>query len=128
MPLYIPREDVSYLGGAVPMLVLVSTGPIERLPVLRLDAGRPLPCEGWQLLAGLTASVVDGPGDSGIFVEGIVGPEEAEERFAWLEAVDRAGGAVVLVVDSRSAVDDWAVMAEGEKALGGFVPAVQRDG
>ena len=55
-------------------------------------------------------------------------PEEAEERFAWLEAVDRAGGAVVLVIDSRSAADDWAVMAEGGKALGGFVPAVQRDG
>ncbi|AWS42560.1 hypothetical protein [Streptosporangium sp. 'caverna'] len=128
MPLCIPREDVSYLGGVVPMLVLVSTDPIERLPVFRLDAGRPLPCEGWQLLAGLTASVVDGPGESGIFVEGIIRPEEAEERFAWLEAVDHAGGAVVLVIDSRSAVDDWGVMAEGGKALGGFVPAVQRDG
>ncbi|MDP9849540.1 hypothetical protein [Streptosporangium lutulentum] len=72
--------------------------------------------------------MVDGPGESGIFVECIVRPEEAEERFAWLEAVDRAGGAVVLVIDSRSAVDDWVVMAEGGKALGGFVSAAQRDG
>lgn len=126
MPLYIPRVDASYLAGAVPVLVLVSTEQVERLPVFRLDAGRPLPCEGWQILAGLTASVVDGPGDSGIFVEGIARPEEAEERFAWLEAVDRSGGAVVLVVDSHSAVDDWAALADDEKARGGFVPAVQR--
>lgn len=128
MPLYIRREDASYLGGAVPVLVLVSTDPIGRLPVFRFNVGRPLPCEDWRLLAGPTASVVDGPGDSGIFVEGIARPEEAEERFAWLEAVDRAGGAVVLVVDSHGAVDDWAALADGGKARGGFVPAVQRTG
>lgn len=127
MPLYISREDAGYLGAPVPMLVLVSTEQIERLPVFQLDAGSPLPCEDWRLLAGLTASVVDGPGDSGIFVEGIARPEEAEERFAWLEAVDRSGGAVVLVIDSHSAVDDWAALADGGKARGGFVPAVQRD-
>ncbi|MFG1680748.1 hypothetical protein ACGFNP_11320 [Nonomuraea sp. NPDC049269] len=51
MPLYIPREDAGYLSGAVPMLVLVSTELIERIPVFQLDAGRPLPCEGWQILA-----------------------------------------------------------------------------
>ncbi|GGT10770.1 hypothetical protein GCM10010156_78340 [Planobispora rosea] len=128
MPLYIRREDASYLANALPALVLVSTDPIERLPVFQLDAGRPLPCEGWQILAGLTASVVDGPGDCGIFVEGIAHPKEAEERFAWLEAVNHAGGAVVLVVNSHSAVDDWAALADGEKAWGGFVPAVQRTG
>ncbi|MDA0638218.1 hypothetical protein OUY22_32835 [Nonomuraea sp. MCN248] len=128
MPLYIHRENTGYLGGAIPTLVLVSTDPVEKLPVFQLDAGRPLPCEGWQILAGLTASVVDGPGDSGIFVDGMASPEETEERFAWLEAVDRAGGAVVLVVDSHSAVDDWPTLAEDGKAQGGFVPAVQRTG
>ncbi|GAA3440765.1 hypothetical protein [Planomonospora venezuelensis] len=128
MPLYIPRENTGYLGGAVPTLVLVSTDPVEKLPVFQLDAGRPLPCDGWCILAGLTASVVDGPDDAGIFVDGMTSPEEAEERFAWLEAVDRAGGAVVLVVDSHSTVDDWAALAAGGKAQGGFVPAVQRTG
>ncbi|MFB4285090.1 hypothetical protein ACBJ59_58185 [Nonomuraea sp. MTCD27] len=128
MPLYIPREDTGYLDGAVPVLVLVSSETIERLPAFQLDAGRPLLCDGWELLAGLTASVVDGPGDSGIFVEGTVRPGQLEERIAWLEAVDRAGGAVVLVVDSHGPVDDWAALAADEKARGGFVRTVQRAG
>ncbi|MEU5859945.1 hypothetical protein ABZ815_02140 [Nonomuraea sp. NPDC047529] len=126
MPLYISREDAGYLGGAVPILVLVSTEPVERLPIFQLDAGRPLPCEGWQILAGLTVSVVDGPDGSGIFVEGVVRPEEAEERLAWLEAMDQAGGAVVLVVDSHVPVDNWTALADGGKARGGFVPMVHR--
>ncbi|WP_405142483.1 hypothetical protein OG589_34710 [Sphaerisporangium sp. NBC_01403] len=112
----------------MPALVLVSTDPIEMLPVFQLDADRPLPCDGWQLLAGLTVSVVDGPGDSGMLVEGVIRPDEAEERTAWLDAVDHAGGAVVLVVDSQSPVDDWAALAGSGKARGGFVSAVQRAG
>ncbi|MEV5556617.1 hypothetical protein AB0L44_23430 [Nonomuraea wenchangensis] len=82
--------------------------------------------KGWQILAALTASVVDGPGDSGIFVEGVVRPEIAEERSAWLEAADQAGGAVVLVVDSHVPVDNWTALADGGEARGGFVPTVQR--
>ncbi|MEV4105942.1 hypothetical protein AB0J42_37390 [Nonomuraea sp. NPDC049649] len=128
MPLHIRREDALHLDGAVPTLVLVSADPVERLPVFQLDAGRPVPCAGWQILANLTTSVVDGPDDAGIFVEGMRSPQEVDERFAWLEAVDRAGGAVVLVVDSQGAVDDWAALAAGGKARGGFVPAVQRGG
>ncbi|MEU8358085.1 hypothetical protein AB0C27_18915 [Nonomuraea sp. NPDC048882] len=128
MPLYIPRAEIGYLGGAVPVLVVVSPEPIEQLPVFRLDAGRPLPCDGWELLVGMTATVVDGPGDSGILVGGAVRPEEVEERIAWLEAVDRAGGVVVLVVDSHGPVGDWAELAADEKARGGFVPVVQRAG
>jgi hypothetical protein len=62
----------------------------------------PLPCNGWQLLAGLAVSVVDGPRDSGILVEGVIRPDKTEERFAGLNAVDHVGGAVVLVVDSHS--------------------------
>ncbi|MFJ2034243.1 hypothetical protein [Streptosporangium sp. NPDC087985] len=128
MPSRIPREDARYLGGTVPMLVLVSAAPVEQLPVFQLDAGRPLPCGGWQFLAGLAVSVVDGPGDSGILVEGIAHPDEAEERFAWMGAVDHAGGAVVLVVDSHSPVYDWDVLASSGKAQGGFVSAIQRSG
>ncbi|MER7129892.1 hypothetical protein [Streptosporangium saharense] len=127
MPLYIPRENTSYLRGAVPTLVLVSADSIERLPTFWLDAGRPSPCENWQIFVGLTASVIDGPGDSRIFIEGIVRPEEAEKRFAWLEAVDHAGGVIVLVVDSHDAADDWAALADGRKTRGGFMPAVPRD-
>ncbi|MEV5407287.1 hypothetical protein AB0K60_00405 [Thermopolyspora sp. NPDC052614] len=128
MPLYIPRENAGYLDGAVPTLLLVSPGPVERFPLPRLDAGTPLPCAGWRLLAGLTALVVDGPGDAGIFVEGAVHPEDVGRRCAWLDAVDRAGGAVVLVVDSHVPPEDWAAMADGGRTWGGFVPAVSGRG
>lgn len=106
------------------MLVLVSADAIGWLPVFQVDEGRPSFCEGWRVLAGLTASVVDGPDDRGFFVEGVARPEEVEGRVAWLEAVERAGGAVVLVVDSHVAVDDWT----GGQARGGFVRAVDRTG
>ncbi|MGW4426608.1 hypothetical protein [Streptosporangium sp. NPDC004631] len=42
-------------------------------------------------------------------VEGVVRLNEAEERFAWLDAVEHAGGAVVLIVDSH----DWETLASG---------------
>jgi hypothetical protein len=61
-----------------------------------------------------------------MLIEGITRPDEAEERFAWLSAVDRAGGAVVLVVDSHDPPYVWATLAGDGKARGGFVPAVQR--
>lgn len=126
MPLYLPRENASYLDGAVPTLVLVSSDPVEGLPLLRLRSDTPLPCEGWRLLAGLTASVVDGPGDAGIFVQGAASPEEADKLLAWLDAVDRAAGAVVLVVHPNTPLDSWAALANDGRTRGGFVPAMQR--
>ncbi|MFI6744287.1 hypothetical protein ACIBI9_66500 [Nonomuraea sp. NPDC050451] len=110
----------------MPTLALVSADPIEQLPVLELHAGKPSVCVGWQLLAGFTVSVMDGPGDAGIFIDGMARPDEAEARFAWLSAVDRAGGAVVLVVDSHDQAHDWVTLAGLGTTRGGFVPAVQR--
>ncbi|MFG1680749.1 hypothetical protein ACGFNP_11325 [Nonomuraea sp. NPDC049269] len=46
--------------------------------------------------------------------------------MAWLKAMDQAGGAVVLVVDSHVSVDNWTALADGGKAQGGFVPTVHR--
>ncbi|MCA2180074.1 hypothetical protein LDL08_28220 [Nonomuraea glycinis] len=90
----------------MPTLSLVSADPVEQLPAFELNGGAPSACDGWQLLAGFTVSVVDGPGDVGIFIDGMASPDGTAARFAWLSAVDHVGGAVVLVVDSHEPVHD----------------------
>ncbi|MGN9837669.1 hypothetical protein ACTMTI_06070 [Nonomuraea sp. H19] len=128
MPSRIPREDACYVGGAMPTLVLYSAEPVVQLPKFELVAGRPSTCTGWEFVPGLTFSIVDGPGTFGLLVDGITHPDEADERFDWLGAVDRAGGAVVVVVDPRSTTHDWASLAESGRARGGFVPVIRRSG
>lgn len=108
------------------MLVLVSKDYADVLPPLRLtDGDAPEPCPGWQLLSQIFVSVVDGPGDAGFLVEGVGDPAGAEQRFTWLEDVERAGGAVVAVVPDRpEGHDAEALTAAG--ARGGFVAANAR--
>ncbi|MGW3351626.1 hypothetical protein ACWDA3_50730 [Nonomuraea rubra] len=127
MPSLISRENAFHLNGSRPTLVLVSAEPVEQLPVFELGSGEPSVCPGWQLVAGLAVSVVDGPGEAGFLVDGLVSPDRVEERFTWLRAVDRAGGAVVAVVGSREQAQDWVTVAGAGGVRGGFVPLAERD-
>ncbi|GAA4974799.1 hypothetical protein HD597_009351 [Nonomuraea thailandensis] len=127
MPSHVSRENAIHLTGPVPTLALVSAEPVEQLPELELRSGEPSVCVGWQLLTALAFSVVDGPGDAGFLVDGLVSPDEVEERFGWLRAVDRAGGAVVVVAGSREQARDWSAVAGSGGARGGFVALRERD-
>src|SRR5690606_14429699 len=126
MPFHIPRENTRYIDGTVPTLLLTSDEPVERLPVFNLDAGEPPRCDGWQFLTGMTVMVIDGPEEAGLLIEGIAHPEEAEERLAWLDSVERAGGAVVLGAAAHPPPDDWPALANSGKARGGFAPQIGR--
>jgi hypothetical protein len=125
MPSRVSRENAIHLNGPVPALALVSAASVEQLPVFELRSGEPSVCVGWRLLTGLAVSVVDGPGDAGFLVDGLVSPDEVEERFAWLRAVDRAGGAVVVAVGSHEQAHDWGTVAGSGGARGGFVPLAE---
>ncbi|WP_327586606.1 hypothetical protein OHA25_06045 [Nonomuraea sp. NBC_00507] len=128
MPSCVPREDARYFGGALPTLVLYSAEPIVQLPTFRLVSGRPSTCVGWEFIPGVTFSMVEGPGRFRLMVEGITHRDEADERFAWLCAVDRAGGAVVAAVDGHNETFSWAALAESGRARGGYMPVIRRSG
>ncbi|QYC37797.1 hypothetical protein Nocox_00805 [Nonomuraea coxensis DSM 45129] len=110
-------------------MVLLSAGPVVQLPRFRLVGdGRPATCSGYVLTPGVTFSLVEGPGRFRLMVEGITHHDEADGRFAWLRQVERAGGAVVAVVDRRGVPHDWAGLAASGRARGGYVPIVRRAG
>jgi hypothetical protein len=109
-------------------LVVCSAEPIVQLPRFRLVSGRPATCTGWEFIPGVTFSMIEGPGRFRLMVEGITHEDEADARFAWLGAVERAGGAVVAVVDSHSETYSWASLAESGQARGGYVPVIRRSG
>ncbi|MGP3960894.1 hypothetical protein ACTWPT_33285 [Nonomuraea sp. 3N208] len=74
----------------------------------------------------MTFSMIEGPGRFRLMVEGITHGDEADARFAWLGAVDRAGGAVVAVVDAHSETYSWVTLADSGRARGGYVPVIRR--
>ncbi len=100
-----------------------------QLPSFRLlPGGRPSTCSGWELIPGVTFSMVEGPGRFRLMVEGITHRDEVDERFAWLSAVDRAGGAVVVVIHSLDTpyAYEWGALAESGRARGGYMPVIRR--
>lgn len=66
-------------------------------PLLRLavDAPDELRPEQWGLVSRLTLCVVDGPGDAG-YITPRFGPDGDVAPAGWDEAVDRAGGSLVV--------------------------------
>ncbi|MGW0807146.1 hypothetical protein [Nonomuraea sp. NPDC002799] len=126
MPSRVPREHVRHLGGAIPTLVLYSAEPIVQFPIFRLSTGRPAVCTGWTFRAGLTVSIINGPGTFELLVDGISEPDEVDMGLAWSNAVERAGGAVVMVVDRRCMTFDWTAAAGTGRVRGGFVPAMRK--
>lgn len=80
----LPPESVRFeLHGA---------GPVLRLAV---DAPGDLRAEQWSLISRLTLCVVDGPGDVG-YLTPRFGPQGDVAPAGWDEAVERAGGSLVV--------------------------------
>ncbi len=94
--------------------------------MLYAPEGRVPGCAGWSVVAKATLCVVDGPGDVGCVMPGGLSAEEFEHVVEWCEAVERAGGAVVMSVDvlpGEAETVDWAALLDGG-ARGGFMPAL----
>ncbi|MEW9555960.1 hypothetical protein [Nonomuraea sp. NPDC050783] len=129
MPSWIPREDARCFGGALPSLVLYSAEPVVQLPRFRLvGGGRPAVCSGYAFTPGVTFCMIEGPGRFRLMVEGITHRDEADDRFVWLGLVERAGGVVLAVVDSRDPARGWAELAQDERVRGGYVAIHRRSG
>ena len=91
-------EDVRLLIEGAPILLLPPVPEVEELPDLQLGSDGSVGwCDGWRVAARLAMTIVDGPGENGIPVQGHDGhADTADEIMAWCEAVDEHGGAVVL--------------------------------
>lgn len=119
----LPRENVRFLLGPTPLL-LMAEAPIHRdLPVLHAPGGAMSTCAGWQLMARMTVCVVDGP-DTGCLIPAIGtsgDPGDLEGVAAWCSAVGGAGGAVVVSLPAIPVEIDWDEVFTGGVARGGFV-------
>ncbi|MDQ1009762.1 hypothetical protein QFZ82_004247 [Streptomyces sp. V4I23] len=121
--MFLPRHNAHFVMGPTPLLLLGGAPVHEFLPPLHAPDGRVPLCDGWQLMPRLTMTVVDGPGDAGCLVQGAQAEDEAEEMSAWCSAVEQAGGAVVLSLDTLPDDLDWPALLTDGRAHGGFVPA-----
>ncbi|WP_327085912.1 hypothetical protein OIE66_26670 [Nonomuraea sp. NBC_01738] len=124
MPLHIDRRDSRHMHGEPPSLILVSPDAAALFPPFDLAGGEPCRCEGWQMYAGLAASRITTAEGRDLRVEGIAYVGEIEDRYQWIAAVSRIGGAVVLCVRRQTAAYDWPALAEEGATRGGFVPLV----
>ena len=111
-----------------PPALLVAPGPqTDALPETagRVDVSAPV--EGWRVAARMAVTIVDGPGEDGFAVQ-MAGSarEDDAAREDWLQRVDAAGGAVVLVVaavpPADADVDLTALIARATR--GGFAVGV----
>lgn len=119
--MFLPRENVRFVLGPTPLLLL-SAAPIHHvLPALHAPNGSMPICGGWQLMARLTMCVVDGPGDAGCLIPTLTGPDDADNMSAWCAAADAAGGAVVVSVETMPDQPDWNELFTAGIARGGFI-------
>lgn len=120
----LPMENVRFVFGPTPLL-LVSAAPIhDVLPVLHAPNGNMPTCSGWQVMARLTMCLVDGPGDAGCLIPTLAGPDSSEEMADWCGAVASAGGAVVVSLETMPEQIDWNELFTAGLARGGFVRSV----
>jgi hypothetical protein len=122
VPVTVPFERAAFFVEGAPVLLLPE---IECLPALRLtEDGGVASCEGWRIMARMSFTIVDGPGDDGIVVRGEL---TSEPLMAWCESVDEHGGAVVLSFDGWDATTPPAELLEQaleRSARGGSMPGV----
>ncbi|MFF3563047.1 hypothetical protein ACFYXS_23680 [Streptomyces sp. NPDC002574] len=118
------RENTHFVLGPVPLLLLAQAPIHDGLPVLDAPGGAMPSCPEWRIMPRLTMSVVDGPGDAGCLVQGARSQEEAADMARWCGAVEQAGGAVVVSLDSFDALPeeiDWDELFTDGRSRGGFV-------
>ena len=126
MPVTVPFERAAFFVEGAPVLLLPE---IESLPTLRLtEDGTVDSCEGWRIVARVSFTIVDGPGDAGIVVRGEL---TNESLMAWSRAVDEHGGAVVISFDGWDAATpppELLALALERNARGGSMPDVPPGG
>ena len=128
-PELVPFERVRYLIEGAPVLLLPALPEVGSLPPLRLaEDGSVERCDGWRVAARLAMTIVDGPGDDGIAVQGSPGGDADDEHvMRWCEAVDAHEGAVVLAFDGWDAETEPSALLElalEHGARGGTMPDV----
>jgi hypothetical protein len=123
----LPRENTRFVLGPMPLLVVGEAPTVHaELPALVAPEGRVPVCDGWQLMAGLTVCVLDGP-TGGCLIPTLAGDGEAdvEGMAAWCEAVAQAGGGVVVSLPEIPEEFDWDEIFGGGRARDGFVRGAQ---
>ena len=122
--MFLPRENVHFVLGPTPLLI-VSAAPIhDDLPALHAPNGNMPTCHGWQIMARATLCLVDGPGDAGCLMPTLTGPADSgdvSDMPEWCAAVASAGGAVVISVEAMPDRFDWDELFTAGVARGGFV-------
>lgn len=125
----LPRENVRFLLGPAPTLVLAAAPFHADLPPLGPEDGgssgwpKPsAPCDGWRIMPRLTLCLLDGPDGAGCLIPTLREPTDMGAMLDWCAAVDAAGGAIVVSLKGIPDRLDWAeILADGE-ARGGFLP------
>ena len=117
-------KRIRLIVEGAPILLLPRLPEVEELPPLRLAGDGSVEwCDGWRVAARLAMTIVDGPGENGVPVQGYdAGADNAEEVMAWCKAVDENGGAVVLSFDGWDATttpEELLELARGCSARGG---------
>ncbi|MFE3989922.1 hypothetical protein ACFXPR_36070 [Nocardia tengchongensis] len=118
---FVPRDSARFVAGETPVLV-IGGAPIHAvLPTLAVSDGVVSACEGWTLLPQLTVCVVDGPGDVGCLIQAATGSQDVDEVATWCDAVDAAGGAVVVSLPDLPVSLDWDAIFSAGFARGGSI-------
>jgi hypothetical protein len=120
------RENVRFVLGPMPLLVVAEATVHEELPPLVAPEGRVPVCDGWQLMAGLTVCVLDGP-VGGCLIPTLAAEGDVEGMVAWCDAVAQAGGGVVVSLPGIPEEFDWDEIFGGGRARGGFVRGAELD-
>lgn len=126
----LPRKNVRFLLGPIPVLVLAGAPIHGELPIFRAGAGlsdgMAAACAGWRILPRLTLCLVDGPGDAGCLIPGLLEAADLGALQAWCEAAESAGGAIVVSLDALPGRLDWDEIEASGTARGGFVACFDR--
>lgn len=122
----LPRENARFVLGPMPLLVVGRAPVHQELPLLVAPEGRVPVCDGWQLMAGLTVCVLDGP-VGGCLIPTLAAAGDVEGMAAWCDSVAQNGGGVVVSLPEIPEDFDWDEIFGGGRARGGFVRGVELD-
>jgi hypothetical protein len=121
----LPRENARFVLGPLPLLVVGEVPAVHgALPALVAPEGRVPVCDGWQLMAGLTVCVLDGP-SGGCLIPTMAEAGDVDGMVAWCDAVAQSGGGVVVSLPEIPEDFDWDEIFGGGRARGGFVRGME---